>query len=379
MNPLVLNLLVWLLELIALAVLAYLAYFFLSLPLRRRERARLFLDLIELGLRDGRGVEQTVCALGATGDRALGSRFHRFATHLAAGLPLAHALARVPSLLPPPVAGMLRAGHAGGDLPGVLAACRQRLQDHVDAVAAAHHYFMLFALVVSPAWIATFAALFVFVMPKFLAIAEDMGTTTPSLLIALASHSKTLVVAQTALLLGLYGLVLAYVGGPRLAGWISRIWPGLPDRLAWLFPWKRLRLQRDFSSVLAILLDAGLPEARALDLAGESTANAVMRGRAGAAVADLERGAGLPSALRRLDVSGQFRWRLENAMQGPARFRAALDGWHEVLSARAWQLEQTAAQLATTGLVLVNGLFVGALALGVFGMLLSVIEGGLLW
>lgn len=88
MNALVLNLLVLLLELIALAVLAYLAYFFLSLPLRRRERARLFLDLVELGLRDGRSVEQTVCALGATGDRALGSRFHRFAMHLASGLPL---------------------------------------------------------------------------------------------------------------------------------------------------------------------------------------------------------------------------------------------------------------------------------------------------
>ena len=378
MNPLVLNLLVWLLELMALAVLAYLAYFFLSLPLRRRERARLFLDLIELGLRDGRSVEQTVCALGATGDRALGSRFHRFATHLASGLTLAQALDRVPGLLPPPVAGMLRAGHEGGDLPGVLAVCRRRLQDHVDAVAAAHHYFMLFALVVSPAWIATFAALFVIVMPKFLAIAADMGTT-PALLIALTSHSKILVVAQTALLLGLYGVILAYVGGPRLAGWISRIWPGLPDRVAWLFPWKRLRLQRDFSSVLAMLLDAGLPEARALDLAGESTANAVMRGRAVGAVTDLERGAGLPSALRRLDASGQFRWRLENAMQGPARFRAALDGWHEVLSARAWQLEQTAAQLATTGLVLVNGLFVGVLALGVFGMLLSMIEGGFLW
>ncbi len=379
MNPLVLNLLVWLLELTALAVLACLAYFFLSLPLRRRERARLFLDLVELGLRDGRSVEQTVCALGATGDRALGSRFHRFAMHLASGLPLAQALERVPGLLPPPVAGMLRAGHEGGDLPGVLAACRQRLQDHVDAVAAAHHYFMLFALVVSPAWIATFAALFVFVMPRFLAIAEDMGTAAPALLIALASHSKMLVLAQAALLLGLYAVVLAYVGGPRLAGWISRIWPGLPDRLAWLFPWKRLRLQRDFSSVLAILLDAGLPEARALHLAGESTANAVMRERAGGAVADLERGAGLASALRRLDVSGAFRWRLENAMQGPARFRAALDGWHEVLSARAWQLEQTAAQLATTGLVLLNGLFVGVLALGVFGMLLSIIQGGLLW
>jgi general secretion pathway protein F len=379
MNALALNLVVWLLLPIGLAALAYLGYFFLSLPLRRRERARLCLDLIELGLRDGRSVEQTVRELGATGDRTLGARFHLLAAHLESGLSLDQALERVPRLLPPPIVGMLRAGREAGDLPGILPACRQRLQDHVAAVWSAHHYLMLFALVVSPAWVATFTMLFVFVLPRFFAIAEDTGTAPPGLMRALGDHHTLLITAQVVLLCGFYAAVLSYLGGPRFAGWLNRFFPGLPDRLAWVLPWKRKRLQRDFSSVLAVLLDAGLPEARALSLAGESTANEVMRRRARTAVADLQQGAGLAVAVRRLDDAGEFRWRLENAAQGSTRFRTALEGWHEVLSAKAFQLEQTAAQLVTTGLVLVNGLFVAALALGVFGLLLNMIQGGLLW
>jgi type II secretory pathway component PulF len=380
MNEFTLNLLAWLLILVALTVFAYAGYFLFSLPLRRRERARLFLDLLELGLRDGRSIEQTVHELGQTGDRALGARFHLLAAHLESGLSLDQALERVPRLLPPTIVGMLRAAREAGDLPRVLPACRQRLQDHVAAVWSAHHYLMLFALVVSPAWIATFTMLMVFVMPRFVAIAEDMEVgTMPGLLRWLATYSHALIGVQVMLAGGFYAAVLAYLGGPRLAAWLATLWPGLPDRIAWRLPWRRKRLQRDFSAVLAVVLDAGVPEARALALAGASTANAVMIERARAAVGDLEQGAGLAAAVRRLDDAGEFGWRLANAAYAPGRFRAALQGWQEALSAKAFQLEQTAAQLVTTALVLMNGLFVAALAAAVFGLLISIINGGLLW
>ena len=96
-------------------------------------------------------------------------------------------------------------------------------------------------------------------------------------------------------------------------------------------------------------------------------------------MADLERGTALTEAVHRLDPSGEFRWRLENAAAGPGRFLAALDGWHEALAAKAYQLEQTAAQLITTGLVLINGLFVGSLAVGVFMLLIGILEHAALW
>jgi type II secretory pathway component PulF len=379
MNTLALNLLVWLAIPVGLAGLAYVGYFLFSLPLRRRERARLFLDLIDLGLRDGRSIEQTVRELGATGDRALGARFHLLAAYLESGLSLDQALERVPRLLPAPIVGMLRAGREAGDLPRLLPACRQRLQDHVAAVWSGHHYLMLFALVVTPAWVAAFTMLTVFVLPRFFAIADDMGTLPPAVMRSLADHAVSLITVQVLLAVGFYAAVLSYLGGPRLAGWLSRVWPGLPDQLTWGLPWRRKRLQRDFSSVLAVLLDAGVPEARALALAGESTANAIMVRRARSAVEDLAQGVGLATAVRRLDDAGEFRWRFENAVHAPGRFRAALAGWHEALSAKAFQLEQVAAQLVTTSLVLVNGLFVAALAVGVFGLLLNILQGGLLW
>jgi hypothetical protein len=46
--------------LIPVGFVAWLAYYLLSLPLRRQERARLFLDLLESALHQGRPVEQTL-------------------------------------------------------------------------------------------------------------------------------------------------------------------------------------------------------------------------------------------------------------------------------------------------------------------------------
>jgi hypothetical protein len=64
---------------------------------------------------------------------------------------------------------------------------------------------------------------------------------------------------------------------------------------------------------------------------------------------------------------------------GRGGFLSALAGWQEALDARAFAEEQTAAQLATTGLVLLNGLLVALLAVGVFGLLINILWAGILW
>ena len=131
--------------------------------------------------------------------------------------------------------------------------------------------------------------------------------------------------------------------------------------------------------MLAILLDAEVPEAEAVELAAESTANRGMEQRAEKALEDLSRGATLTEALSRIDEAGEFRWRLTNASHGQRGFVAALTGWHDALEAQAFQQEQTAAQLITTALVLLNGLVVGLIATGTFGALIAVIQQGVLW
>ncbi|MGC8991409.1 MAG: hypothetical protein ACP5MD_14930, partial [Verrucomicrobiia bacterium] len=79
-------------------------------------------------------------------------------------------------------------------------------------------------------------------------------------------------------------------------------------------------------------------------------------------------------AVQHLDDSGEFRWRLENAAFGHGRFAEALVSWQEALSARAFQLEQTAAQVITSTLVVVNGMFVAALAVFAFSMLITILN-----
>jgi type II secretory pathway component PulF len=147
------------------------------------------------------------------------------------------------------------------------------------------------------------------------------------------------------------------------------------NRLAWWLPWRRKRLQRDFSAMLAMLLDAGVTEAEAVRLAAGCTANEILIARSDAVAAELAAGAPLTAAVAALDDSGEFRWRLENAAHGHGGFHAALAGWHEALTARAYQQEQAASQLVTTGLVLLNGVVVGVICVGVFQALAAVLAG----
>jgi type II secretory pathway component PulF len=359
--------------------LMQLVYALFSLPLRRQERARLILDLIETGLERGVNPEQTLLSVAAQRERKLGRPFRRFAGRLERGACFTEALELTPDLLPPQVTAMLKAGAELGDLCKILPGCRRLLRDGTAKVWHAHHYLMLLAFATSPMWLAVFWMLCVFVLPRLNQIAEDTGAASPALLQDLLEWRGPLLAAQLILVGALWLAAVRYCGGPRLARWLARRSPFSWDRLAVAVPWRWRRLQRDFSTMLAVALDAGLPEARAVRLAGEGTGNEVFRSRAAAAVRELERGVPLPEALAGMDDAGEFRWRLANAVFGRGGFLAALAGWQEALDAHAFRQEQTAAQLATTGLVLLNGVLVALLAVGVFQMLINLIWTGVLW
>src|SRR5213592_2031135 len=95
--------LLWLVAMVVPCGLLYLVYFLFSLPLRRQERARFVLDLVERELKKGRSVETAVVALAQSHDRSLGVRFYMLAAHLKNGLRLSAALGKVPRLLPPQI------------------------------------------------------------------------------------------------------------------------------------------------------------------------------------------------------------------------------------------------------------------------------------
>lgn len=356
-------------------------YFLVTLPLRRMERARMFLDLVENGLNQGQTPEHTVVALSHSRDRSLGARFHLLAARIEMGLRLSEALDRVPRLLPPSMVAMLKTGEAIGDIGKIFPACRRLTNDARSGVRGAFNYLLIVLLVLTPVVPMIYGALQLFVLPRYAQIFDGLFESDPSTAKAglLIQVSGTLIYFQVILSVLVHLLALLYVGGPRLSGWLSIVLGDSVARISWWLPWRRKRMLRDFSGMLAVLLDGGVPEDKALALAAQSTANTLFTKRAAQAAERLRGGATLIEAVRQLDDSGEFRWRLANASHGPAGFRAALDGWLEALDAKAFQQEQAASQLVTTFLVVINGISVALIGMTLFSPLYEMVTIVALW
>lgn len=365
---------------VGLAVgLFYPVYFLLTLPMRRHERARLFLDLLETTLKDGRTPEQTIQSISQSRDRSVGVRFHLLAAHLEKGLRLSEALDRVPRLLPPQVTAMLKVGWEMGDAARVLPACRQLLRDSGPQVLKGQSYLIVLLFVITPLAMWQIPMINLWVLPKFQLIVSDMGGSVPMLVETLIRYQRLWFAITIGLTIVLYAGALLYLGGPRVVSWLQARVPFAIDGLFYRLPWRRKRMQRDFSAMLALLLDAGLPEEKAVLLAAQCTTNSVFQRRAQRVVAELRQGVKLTEAVRHLDDAGEFRWRLTNAARGEGRFRAALAGWQEALDAKAFQQEQAAAHGITTACVLWNGAIVAITAWWVFGFLTNLIWEGTMW
>jgi type II secretory pathway component PulF len=356
-------------------ILLILAHFLLTLPMRRAERARQFLDLIDTALKQGWPVEETLISVAQSRDLSMGPRFHLVTAWLEQNLALSEALAKVPQFLPAQITAMLLAGRKIGDLRKVLPACRQLLKDAVSQTRAAISYLVILTFVITPLGFGVVGILNVAVMPKFMEISYGMGVgANVGGVEFVCNHSGTWFALQIGVLLLLWLAAFVYMGGPRFASWFPIL-----QRVHYWMPWRRKRLQRDFSTMLAILLDSGVPEPEAVALAADCTANKIFRKRAARAVDGLKLGLTLTQAIQAMDDSGEFGWRLTNAFHGSGGFLRALAGWHESLDAKAFQEEQAAAHGITSALVLWSGLFVGVVVVSVFMFLTSLINVGVLW
>ena len=356
-------------------VFSVLLHFFLSLPMQRRDRARFFLDLLETAIERGQSIEQAILSAAETRDRVMGVRFYMLAAHIEDGARLGEALEKVPTFLPPQVNAMLRAGEKLGDLKRVLPACREVLRIAPDTVRSTLHYMVAMLLVFAPIAVWLITCLMIFVVPKFKDVAGGMGVKVWQPALFVFHIVPQLVWFEIILFLVLFAVAVFYIGGPGLLRWFQFRSVPVVDWLAWQIPWKRKKLLRAFSAMLAVLLDGGVSEAEAIRLAGESTANEICRRRARRVIAELERGVKLDDAIRKFDDSGEFHWRLTNAIHARGGFLDALRGWHEALDAKAFQQEEAATNVATSGLVIMNGLVVGLIAISMFGILIAVLKG----
>ena len=362
----------WLLLALLILGLALLVFYVISLPLRRQERDRFLLDVIESALAQGEQVERYIISLAQTRDRSPGIQFHLLAAHLETGCSFVDALEKTPRLFPPQLLAMLKVGESIGDLRKVLPACRKLLRDGISQSRAAINYQVVFAFVLNPMVLLAVPFLAVKIMPVFGEIFSGFGMKFSSLATTAIKLSPYIFAGQMLIVLALYFFAILFLGGPRLSSWLQAgVFP-LGDWIVLRLPWRRKRLQRDFSAMLALLLDAEVPEERAVLFAAASTANRVFVKRAEKIAAHLRAGVKLTEAIQTLDDTGEFRWRLENAAHFSSNFFRALKGWHESLDAKAFQLEQSAAQTITTALVLVNAFSVCFVCAAIFQCLAQI-------
>lgn len=361
----------------SILVQVFLIHFLFTLPMRRAERARLFLDLVEDAIKRGQAVEEMILSLARNRDRTLGARFHLLAANIENGSRFGEALKAVPRFLPPQITEMLQAGAKLGDLRRVLPACREILRDGPAGVRSAVHYMLLVVFFFSPVFVGVVMLTSVFVIPRFRDVAAGMDIRLWPETMFVFGNANGFVLIELAISLLLIMATIAYLGGPGFVRYFQ--FRGLPlvDWVAWGVAWKRKRLQRTFSSMLAVLLDGGVPEADAVRLAGDCTANEICRKRAARIIAALQQGAKLNDAVRVFDDAGEFYWRLSNATHARGGFLHTLRGWHEALDAKAFQQEEATAHVITTGLVILNGVFVGLIATAMFGILIDILHGQL--
>jgi type II secretory pathway component PulF len=351
-------------------------HFLLSLPMRRRDRALFFLDLIETVVGCGQPVEQAILSAAENRDRAIGVRFFMVAAHIEGGARLGEALEKVPGFLPPQINAMIRAGEKLGDLRKILPACREVLRVAPDTVRTTMHYMVAILLLFAPVAIWLITLVTVFVVPKFKDVAAGVGIPIWPLarFVFMLNDHFILVGFEALLFLALLAVAIVYLGGPGVVRWFQFRSVPVVDWITWRVPWKHKKLLRAFSAMLAVLLDGGVPEAEAVRLAGESTANEICRRRAQRVVAALQQGVKLDEAVRVFDNNGEFHWRLGNAAHAHGGFLDALRGWHAALDAKAFQQEETAAHAVTSGLVILNGIVVGLVAISMFGMLVMILR-----
>lgn len=343
--------------------------------LRRQETSGLFLDLLDTILECGAPVEETLVSITDKRELAPAAGFNQLAVKLRAGQRLGDALAELRGLLPPKVVAMLRAGERIGDLRKVLPACRQLGSDKRSQTRSEVQSFGWYGIITILFSIWMFFFISIVILPKFVEIMAGMTGKLPFALALLREYGNYLVAFQ---LLVLASVVMGLMihGEGRLA----RTWFGpLVDVCAFHTPWKRRRMQRDFSTMLALLLDARVPEAEAVQLAADCAANRRFKIGADVVIAQLREGRSLTEAVRALDASGEFHWRLTNAVHAKDGFLRALSGWCESLDAKAFQQEQAAALTLTSVLVLLNGFFVGVVVVVTFSSLISIIDAGVLW
>lgn len=227
---------------------------------------------------------------------ALGAALARVLHEVQNGSALADACARYPEAFEKLYVAALRTGEKTGDLFGVLGRYQTYLKHRVAlrrklAQALAYPMFLLVALTV------ILGVLFVFVMPRFVAMYADLGSELPfatRVLMALVERAYIVLPLTAVAVLGAVWGWRRLTSSPAGQRRVARIKAGLP----WLGDLQHTVSTAQLARSLATLLGGGTPLVDALRTAAASLTNPLHLDRLEAATERVVGGESLHRAVR---------------------------------------------------------------------------------
>ena len=248
-------------------------------------------------VRSGMPLDQALAAAGEQADDPRAARIcAAVRTQVAAGEPLAGALARWPRTFSELYRGLVAVAAETGQLPDVL----ERLADYLEARQAQKQQFTLalvYPVLVTVIAIAVITVLLVYVVPQIVSVYQQSRQTLPWLTQALIAVSAAFRATGWFWLVGIALAWGAFALANRRESFRARWHAALlrmpvAGRLVTAVDTAR------FASTLAILTGSGAPLLRSLDAARDVVWALPIRAAAGAAAALVREGVSLARALK---------------------------------------------------------------------------------
>jgi type II secretory pathway component PulF len=297
------------------------------------------------------------------------------------GRPLADGLDDHPGVFPAHYRAIVRAAERGGNLAAVLGRLREMTDLDESALRRATGY-ALYPAVVAQALTAIFGVGYVYVVPRFREMFEDLrALPSPSSPWCLTWPAWGPALA-TAVLVLFGGLVTVGLSAPavldRAGTWPGRLWSRVRWRLPLVRRYERRRAVAQYALVAGRLLEAGFPEVEAFELAASSSASPRMEAIGRAAAASVSEGRRLSEALKSADARRELppglAWYAEVG-EASGRVPEALLRASEAAFARARSLLGHMVGLIFPAGILLMALLVGTFAYAMIEPLALIAEG----
>jgi general secretion pathway protein F len=298
--------------------------------------------------------------------RELLSRVH---SGVVEGQRLSDAMARLGPAFPATYRAMVAAGESSGSLPQVLerlADLLEKKQDMQAKVASALVYPIVLAVVA----LGVIVALMTFVVPRVVEQFDVSGQRLPALTNAMIAISNVMLHWGWAILLGIAaGLALLAWAlsrpGPRLA------FDGMLLKLPVVGRVIRNVESASLARSLATMIGSGLPVLEALNLAGKTAGNTVVRAATKDMASQVHEGVGLSSALRRAKVFPPLLVHLTASGENSGKLEPMLERAADYLERDVRTATSVALSLLEPAIIVIMG---GIVCLVILSILLPILQ-----